>query len=122
MYNGLIIRQMLKERHLKNSDLLEYIGSPGAKSINQLTHGNPTAERLERVADFFKCSMDIFFKRSIVINPFNGSINGNNNAVGNVNYSRVQELEAKIYGLERLIEEKDKRIDTLEEMVNLLKK
>lgn len=122
MYNGQIIKHLLKERKLKSNDLITYLGVK-TNSLSQLTNGNPTVTRLEKVADYFGVSMDIFFQRNYHFAPASNTINGNGNVMGDHNSSiREQELSSKIDSLERLIEEKDKRIETLEELVKLLKK
>jgi hypothetical protein len=122
MYNGMIIKQLLKERNLKTSDLLGAIGSQKANSLTQLTHGNPTVVRIEKVADFFSCSMDVFFERSVVFTPYMGSVIGNGNSVGNINSGRERELMTQVDSMKMLLDEKDKRIKALEEMIDLLKK
>ena len=122
MYNGQVIKDLLKQRNLKGKDLLSYLGST-ENSLSQLTNGNPTVRRLEKVADFFGMSMDIFFLRNIHFGHSSNAINGNGNVMGDCNNSsREQELSSQIESLKLLLEEKDKRIETLEEMVKLLKK
>lgn len=128
MYNGQIVNDLLKQRKLKVSDLNAYLHVKSS-SISQLTDGNPTASKLEKVADFFGVPMDIFFQRNIYLAPGSNTVNGNSNVVGNVNSSREQELSTKIKSLEtllkekdKLIEEKDKRIQVLEDMVKILQK
>ena len=63
MYNGKVIRTMLAERSIQHKELLTYLGSDSNSSLLQIIDGNPTVKRLERVADFFGCSMDVFFNR-----------------------------------------------------------
>lgn len=128
MYNGLIIKRLLEERNLKNADLLRYLKYPshgGTTSLNQIMEGNPTVKRLEPVADFFQVSMDIFFNRAVpIVNLSNNSIIGNSNAIGNENQIIVgmeQEYRSKIDSLEKLLIEKDKRIEALEQLVEVLK-
>lgn len=127
MYNGHIIKHLLEANKIPNKELLSYLGyeGPGSSSaMKQLTEGNPTVKRLEPVADFFKVSMDVFFNRSIEYKPVNNHVVGNGNAVGTGNsVVTPQENEnlLKIEALQRLIEEKDKRIETLELLVSVLK-
>lgn len=111
MYNGKVIRKILRERNLLQKDLLEYLYSDVAKSsgsITQLENGNPTVKTLERIADYFHVSMDVFFERSDSFIQ-KGSASAN-------------EYELRIDSLEKLIAEKDKRIDLLEQLNQLLKK
>ena len=63
MYNGNIIRQLLVERNIPNKELLRYLGTEANASLAQIINGNPTVKRLEKVADFFGVSMDVFFER-----------------------------------------------------------
>lgn len=109
MYNGNIIRQLLVERNIPNKELLRYLGTEANASLAQIVNGNPTVKRLEKVADFFGVSMDVFFERE---KPFKTypSAHGDNE----------QQYKEKIELLERLLEEKDKRILLLEQMNQLV--
>lgn len=115
MYNGQVISVMLKERGLRAKDLLDYLQIKSNGSLSALVHGNPTAERLEKIADFFEVPIDSLFSRS---KSFGYNVVGNRNNVG---YVTIGELRGRNEGLEKIIEEKDKRIALLEEMVTLLK-
>lgn len=130
MYNGLIIKNLLEERKIPNKELLIYLGydkDGGNTSLSQIIKGNPTVKRLEPIADFFKVSMDFFFDRNVDYIPFTGNVIGNGNAIGNGNTigkidSVIEsEYKMKIESLEKLIEEKDKRIKTLEELIAVLR-
>lgn len=109
MYNGNIIRQLLVEKNIPNKELLKYLGTEANASLAQIVNGNPTVKRLEKVADFFGVSMDVFFERE---KPFKAypSAHGDNE----------QQYKEKIALLERLLEEKDKRIALLEQMNQLV--
>ena len=61
MYNGLIINVLLKERGMKAKDLLEHLQLQTNGSISSLVRGNPTAERLEKIADFFAKLWDAIY-------------------------------------------------------------
>ena len=127
MYNGLIIERLLEARKIQKKVILDYLGIPregGGTALNQIMTGNPTVKRLEPVADFFQVSMDVFFERNVPFTPLASHIVGNGNAVGTGNsIVTPQENESllKIEALERLIEEKDKRIEVLEMLVAALK-
>ena len=109
MYNGQIIKQLLAERNIPNKELLKYLGTEANTSHSQITNGNPTVKRLERVADFFGISMDTFFERE---KPYKSIITtGNNNELF---------YKEKIELLEKLIKEKDERIKLLENVNQLL--
>ena len=54
MYNGKAIKELLEKRGLQNQALLTALGlNPKQNSIQSLITGNPTAKRLEQIADFF---------------------------------------------------------------------
>jgi len=125
MYNGLIINKLLEDRRLKKTELIDYLGykrEGGNSSLHQIMNGNPTVKNLEPIADFFQVSMDVFFERKAPINPVASIVNGNGNAIGNGNTITISENEykLKIENLERLLDEKDKRIETLETLVEVL--
>lgn len=109
MYNGNIIKQLLLDKKVTNKELLRYLGTEANASLAQIVNGNPTVKRLEKVADFFGVSMDVFFERE---KPFKAypSAHGDNE----------QQYKEKIELLERLLEEKDKRILLLEQMNQLV--
>lgn len=126
MYNGQIVKYLLETRKITNKELLKYIGKDkegGNSALRQIINGNPTVRTLEPVADFFGVSMDIFFKREVAFTPSSSHIFGNGNAVGNGNTvmtPTAYEFQAKLEHLEQLLEEKNKRIETLETLVKLL--
>lgn len=127
MYNGLIIEQLLDARKIQKKVILDYLGIPrkgGGTALKQIMTGNPTVKRLEPVADFFQVSMDVFFNRDVPFSPLASHVVGNGNAVGTGNSvitPQENESQLKIEVLERLIEEKDKRIEVLEMLVATLK-
>lgn len=126
MYNGQIIRRLLEVRKIPNKELLAYLGyarEGGNSSLAQIIDGNPTVKRLEPVADFFQVSMDVFFERKVQFTTSPNHVFGNGNAVGNGNTIMTpaeNEYKMKIENLERLLDEKDKRIETLETLVKIL--
>ena len=126
MYNGLIIEQLLDARKIQKKVILDYLGIPregGGTALKQIMTGNPTVKRLEPVADFFQVSMDVFFNRNVPFSPLASHVVGNGNAVGTGNSiitPQDNESQLKIEALERLLEEKDKRIKVLEILVTAL--
>lgn len=126
MYNGHIIKKLLEIRKIPNKELLAYLGynrEGGNSSLTQIITGNPTVKRLEPIADFFEVSMDIFFERKVQFTTSPNHVFGNGNAVGNGNTIMTpaeNEYKMKIEALEKLVEEKDKRIETLETLVKVL--
>lgn len=111
MYNGNVIKQLLLDKKVSNKELLRYIGTEANASLAQIVNGNPTVKRLEKVADFFGVSMDIFFERE---KPFKqaGTTKSNDNSY------YIEKIEL----LEKIIQEKDERIKLLENVNQLLKK
>ena len=126
MCNGLIIEQLLDARKIQKKVILDYLGIPregGGTALKQIMTGNPTVKRLEPVADFFQVSMDVFFNRNVPFSPLASHVVGNGNAVGTGNSiitPQDNESQLKIEALERLLEEKDKRIKVLEMLVTAL--
>ena len=116
MYNGQVINVLLKERGLRAKDLLEHLQLQSNGSITSLVKGNPTAERLEKIADFFDVPIDTLFQRA---KSYGFNVIGNSNNVASIT---IGELKGKAQAQDRIIEEKDKRIALLEDMVELLKK
>jgi transcriptional regulator with XRE-family HTH domain len=126
MYNGQVIKDLLEKQKKSNKELLAYLGKdiPGGNSyLRSLMTGNPTVKTLEPIADFFGVSMDVFFQRDKSVAVPSTSVVGDGNAVGSCNtvaaISPAQKQHVEL--LEKLIEDKDKRIETLEMLVNLLK-
>ena len=121
MYNGLIINRLLEDRRLKKVELIDYLEYPreaGNSSLKQIITGNPTVKKLEPIADFFQVSMDVFFERKVSFSPSTSIVN----AIGDGNTITISENEykLKIENLEKLLDEKDKRIETLETLVEVL--
>ena len=105
--NEEIKKQLLKTRSIHNKSLLKNLGYEGEgsnTSVRQIINGNPTVKRLEPVADFFDVSMDIFFERSFTTEQEEEKLTS----------------QMKIDHLESLLEEKNKRIETLELLVQVL--
>lgn len=109
MYNGNVVKQLLLDKKVTNKELLRYLGTEANASLAQIVNGNPTVKRLEKVADFFGVSMDVFFERE---KPFK--------AYSSAHGDNEQQYKEKIELLERLLEEKDKRILLLEQMNQLV--
>ena len=109
MYNGNVIKQLLLDKKVPNKELLRYIGTEANASLAQIVNGNPTVNRLEKVADFFGVSMDTFFERE---KPFRQICTSKSD-------DTAYYLE-KIELLEKIIKEKDERIKLLESVNQLL--
>lgn len=115
MYNGAIIKDLLKQQGKKAKDLLLALNVNSNGSISQLTSdANPTAKRLEQIADFFGISIDTLFLRE---RPHDGyNVVGNGNHVANIT---IGSLKGRLQDQQQIIAEKDKRIKLLEEMLEL---
>lgn len=109
MYNGNIIKQLLLDKKATNKELLKYLGTEANASLAQIVNGNPTVKRLEKVADFFGVSMDVFFERTKPYKDHSATI---------INNEHI--YKEKIALLEQLIKEKDERIKLLENINQLL--
>lgn len=109
MYNGNVIKQLLLDKKVTNKELLKYLGTEANSSLAQIVNGNPTVKRLEKVADFFGVSMDVFFEREKPFKEYSSTLINNE-----------QVYKEKISLLEQLIKEKDERIKLLENVNQLL--
>ena len=88
MYNGQIIKALLKQQGKKKKDLLEALGVNYGGSIRPFVEGNPTVGKLEAIADFFGVSMDTFFIRD---KKPSISVVGNSNNVACVTIKGLEE-------------------------------
>ena len=114
MYNGEIIKDLLRERGKLAKDLLSALDVNSNGSLSQLIrNANPTAERLEKIADFLDIPIDTLFirERQFDEEAFNHGKNLANTS--------VRTLKNKVMDQQTIIEEKDKRIALLEEMVEM---
>ena len=109
MYNGNVIKQLLLDKKVTNKELLKYLGTEANSSLAQIVNGNPTVKRLEKVADFFGVSMDVFFEREKPFKEYSSTLINNE-----------QIYKEKISMLEQLIKEKEERIKLLENVNQLL--
>ena len=115
MYNGEIIRDLLRQQGKRAKDLLAALEINTNGSLSQLIKkANPTADRLEKIADFLNVPIDALFIRE---QPHGGyNIVGNGNNVANIT---IGTLKGKLQDQQQIIEEKDKRIKLLEEMLEM---
>lgn len=108
---------MLEERDAKKIDLYTYAGISRA-TLDNIISGktDTTVSRLEKVADFFGVSMDLFFERTVSVPPRIGNnvkITGSKNRVKNeINLSDMQK-EKEIEHLNQLLAEKERLIKVL---------
>lgn len=115
MYNGEIIRDLLRQQGKRAKDLLAALEINTNGSLSQLIKkANPTADRLEKIADFLNVPIDALFIRELPHGGYN--IVGNGNNVANIT---IGTLKGKLQDQQQIIEEKDKRIKLLEEMLEM---
>ena len=114
MYNGQIIKELLRKRKIQNKILNEALGWNNSQ-LKQVVEGNPKVSTLELVADFFHVSMDVFFERNTSVLPSSNHVLGDGNNVNSVVFN-CDQLTERIKVLEQLLLEKDKRIETLEKL------
>ena len=109
MYNGEIIRDLLRQQGKRAKDLLAALEINTNGSLSQLIKkANPTADRLEKIADFLNVPIDALFVRELPHGGYN--VVGNGNHVANIT---IGTLKGKLQDQQQIIEEKDKRIMTL---------
>lgn len=117
MYNPNTVIKMLEERGLNKIDLTSYLGLAPQASLKQVINRNISVGRLEKIADFFGVSVETFFDRVPLNNSV--SVSGVRNRVYDFSVGGKSESELQV--LKSLLAEKDKRIESLEEIIALLK-
>lgn len=86
-------------------------------NLRQIIDRDIRVSTLEKIADYFKVSIDVFFDREVEVNGV--MINGEGHNIKNIS---VEQPSAHADNLQALLDEKDKRIKLLEEMVEIYKK
>lgn len=119
MYNGQVIKELLRKRKIQNKTLNEALGWNNSQ-LKQVVEGNPKVSTLELVADFFHVSMDVFFERNTSVLPSSNHVLGDGNNVNSVVFN-CDQLTERIKILEQFLLEKDKRIEVLEDMNKMLR-
>lgn len=119
MYNGQVIKDLLRKRKIQNKILNEALGWNNSQ-LKQVVEGNPKVSTLELVADFFHVSMDVFFERNTSVLPSSNHVLGDGNNVNSVVFN-CDQLTERIKILEQFLLEKDKRIEVLEDMNKMLR-
>ena len=120
MYNGQIINFLLENRCIKKKDLI--ISIKGTNStMESIINGNPTVKTLEKVANFFDISMDLFFDRTFSSSNIVGNLPSSGNNIqngykGHVNATQIN-TEKEIEHLKSLLIEKEQMINEKEQMI-----
>lgn len=97
MYNGEKIRQILREKGIRQKDLMEAMGWKNSNQVRQIVEGNPRADILEGVCDFLQIPIDTLFVRT----DFRDK-------------SNIEVLQAEV------IEQQKKTIDALHEYIKAI--
>lgn len=113
MYNPQKIIDLLNQTGVSNKTLLDYLGKNWNGSLTSIIKGDIRVSKLEKIADFFGVPVDEFFDREPAVNGVR--VGGVRNNVHHFSVSTDPSA------LQQLIEEKDKRIALLEDMVAILK-
>lgn len=113
MYNPQKIIKMIERSGISKKTLLGYLGMRQTTSIERVIQGDIRVSKLEKIADFFGVSIDEFFDRQPAVVGL--IVSGERNNVHHFNVSAENE------SLHKLLDEKDKRIALLEDMVAVLK-
>lgn len=114
MFNGQKINKLIEERHITKKSLFEYMGTSASGLDSIIKNCNPTAEKIEQIADFFQLPIDYFFDRNIEISDPSLSITGNGNKIQHGDGNIMIETQAKeIEHLQQLLAEKERTIQIL---------
>ena len=118
MYNGQVLRKLIAEAGLTKKQFEEQVFQGKSTGLYHVeTATSVTCNTLERMRDVLKCSMDDFFTTPEWATKKTGEVIGSNNVLSNV---RINNSKMETQYLKELIQEKDKRINTLENYIKLL--
>lgn len=118
MYNGQVLRKLIAEAGLTKKQFEEQVFQGKSTGLYHVeTAKSVTCNTLERMRDVLKCSMDDFFTTPEWATKKTGEVIGSNNVLSNV---RINNSKMETQYLKELIQEKDKRINTLENYIKLL--
>lgn len=118
MYNGQVLRKLITEAGLTKKQFEEQVFQGKSTGLYHVeTATSVTCNTLERMRDVLKCSMDDFFTTPEWATKKTGEVIGSNNVLSNV---RINNSKMETQYLKELIQEKDKRINTLENYIKLL--
>lgn len=118
MYNGQVLRKLIAEAGLTKKQFEEQVFQGKSTGLYHVeTATSVTCNTLERMRDVLKCSMDDFFTTPEWATKKTGEVIGSNNVLSNV---RINNSKMETQYLKELMQEKDKRINTLENYIKLL--
>lgn len=124
------MRELREQQGLTQAELAEKTGlTPNGYAKIERNETEPQAESIKRIAQALGVSMEVLMtkkeedaKNIVIIGENTNNTVDDNAVIGikNVNCN-VDEYKAQIELYKQLLEEKDKRIKTLEELVEILK-
>lgn len=120
MYNGKIIKELLDRKNIPYGDLLRAIGmNPKQTSVNSLVTGNPSAKRLEAIADFLGVSIDtLFIREGVEISSEDELKSLNITQLRN----QLAHMREQLQFRDDLLKEKEERLIEKEARIQLLEK
>ena len=120
MYNGKIIKELLDRKNIPYGDLLRAIGmNPKQTSVNSLVTGNPSAKRLEAIADFLGVTIDTLFIREGVEMSTEEELKSL--SITQLR-NQVAHLREQLQFREEMLKEKEERLKEKEARIQLLEK
>jgi transcriptional regulator with XRE-family HTH domain len=120
MFNGKIIKQLLERNNQTYDDLSSAIYGPTGGNVSYLINRKSIrTDMLERLANFFDVSTDVFFDRA---SSGQNHIVGNNNNVGNISINECKSLKLENKLLKQNLADKERLIEAKENEINYLKK
>ncbi len=116
MYNPKKVIELIESSGIRKKELLDFMGMNYNGSVDAVIKGDIRVSKLEKIADFFGVPVDVFFDRD---QSNNGVLVGG--VHNKVHHFSIGASETELKAMEALLKEKDKRIETLEEMIEILK-
>lgn len=118
MYNGRNIRKLIAKAGLTTKQFQELAFKGKKTDLHHVENAKSvTCITLESMRDALKCSMDEFFTTPDWASSGTGHVVGSNNVLSSV---AIGDSSTEVQYLKELIQEKDKRITTLENYIKLL--
>lgn len=120
MYNPQKVIDLIETSGVQRKDLLDYMGKNWNGSVEAVIKGDIRVSKLEKIADYFGVPVDTFFDREGMNTGV--QVGGANNKVHHFTVGAAlnerKALDALIAEKDKLLEEKDKRITLLEELLS----
>ena len=118
MFNGQILRKLIADAGLTNKQFQKQMFGDKSTAIYHLENAkNLRSDTLERLRDVLRCSMDDFFTTPSWAKGGTPPVVGSNNVLSSV---AIGDSSTEVQYLKELLQEKDKRISTLESYIKLL--